>query len=299
MAFKTYYFDSCRFRLAYAGGAQGLSGVVDSDWMTPANWVPATGMAYMTIDEGVDNAYRFHATGFSESLGFAVTTLPDYIDFVLALNSNYHCDYDDLPDGTFETGSIAFTDTNILFTDSTFTNFEASVYGDPSLYQASQFSQAAISGNRYFSTQDVQYLKLSNAPVTVGGLTIGTCPKFTAYERDTFTTKYLAPSANNRAELSLNAAIPVSSVSVTVKNTPYDQTSVKRIFFTNSNTALVFYRYAGANYKQVLVKGTGNIWYGLGDGYIDKALIFNNYAWVYISRNKYLCRSIGGSLNVY
>lgn len=298
MAFKFYYFDSYRVRLSFSGGAQGLTGFIDSDWIVADYSSRPYGVPYMTIDEGVDTVYKFHGLGYSELLGYALTSLPDYIDFVLALNSNFHCTYDDLPDGTFETGSITFADTNLPFTGYD-TNFSANVYGDPSLYQAEQLSMAEVSGSRSSSTQDVQYLKLSNAPVTVGGVTIGTCPKFTAYERDTFTSKWYAQSANNRAELSLNAAIPASSVTVTVKSTPYNQTSVKRIYFTNSNTAIAFYQYMGANYNQVLVKGTGNIWYGLGDGYIDKALIFNDYAWVYINGNKYLCRSIGGNLNVY
>lgn len=299
MAYKFYYFDSYRVRLAYAGGAQGLSGVVDSGWIVANYSGGAISAPYMTIDEGVDTVYRFHGLGYSAPLDFSMTALPDYIDFVLALNANYHCTYDDLPDGTFETGSIDFADTNIQFADSSFTSFSASVQGDPSLYQSSQFSRASVSGNHSSSTQDVQYLKLSNAPVTVGGSTIGTCPKFTAYQRDTFTAKWLDPSADNRASLSLNAAIPASSVTVTTRHIPPSDTTVKKIWFRDASNALVFYEYMGASYTQALRHGEGMLWHGLGDGHVTKALIHEHFAWVYIYGQKYLCKSLGQDLSVY
>lgn len=298
MAYKFYYFDSYRVRLSFSGGAQGLTGFIDSGWIVADYSSRPFGAPYMTVDEGVDTVCKFHGLGYSELLGYALTSLPDYIDFVLALNSNYHCTYDDLPDGTFETGSITFADTNLQFTGYD-TNFSANVYGDPSLYQSSQFSMASVSGSRSSSTQDVQYLKLSNAPVTVGGLTIGTCPKFTAYQRDTFTSKWYVQSANNSAALSLNAAIPVSSVTVSPRYIPPSDTKVKKIYFRDGCNALVFYEYMGAKYTQALRHGEGMLWHGLGNGHVTKAIVHDHFAWVYIYGQKYLCKSLGQDLSVY
>lgn len=299
MAYKFYYFDSYRVIISPTGGAQIPIGTIDSGWIATDYSGGAIRAPYMTIDEGVDTVYRFHGLGYSAPLGFALTWLPEWIDFVLAVNANYHCDYDDLPDGTFETGSITFADTNIQFADSSFTTFAASVEGDPSLYQSSQFSQARVSGNHSLTTQDVQYLKLSNAPVTVGGLSVGTCPKFTAYQRDTATGKWLDPSADNRASLSLNAAIPASSVTVTTRYIPPSDTTVKKIWFRDGSNALVFYEYMGASYTQALRHGEGMMWHGLGNGYINKAIIHDRFAWVYIDGQKYLCKSLGQDLSVY
>lgn len=109
-------------------------------------------------------------------------------------------------------------------------------------------------------------------------------------------------SAGNYVEYKF--ACNVSGISLTSSKPSKDDpvnptlTQINRIFL-HGIYAHVYYTYAGVNYTEILVKGTGPICWGLGDGYIKRALIFDKFAWVYIGNDKYLCKSIGGWLNVY
>lgn len=75
-------------------------------------------------------------------------------------------------------------------------------------------------------------------------------------------------------------------------------TTVNRIFI-KGGYAIVYYSFADVPFTQCLVKGNGDIWHGLGDGYITKALIFDRFAWVYIGNEKYLCKDLGQDLMIY
>lgn len=83
------------------------------------------------------------------------------------------------------------------------------------------------------------------------------------------------------------------------KDNPIIADTVNKLYIRDGNNAIVYYIHKGRNYTQALYKGLGSIWYGLGDGYVTKALVMEHYAWVFIGSDKYVIKSQGMGLNTY
>lgn len=83
------------------------------------------------------------------------------------------------------------------------------------------------------------------------------------------------------------------------KDNPVIADTVNKLYIKDRNNAIVYYIHKGRNYTQALYKGLGSIWYGLGDGYVTKALVMEHYAWVFIGSDKYVIKSQGMGLNTY
>lgn len=83
------------------------------------------------------------------------------------------------------------------------------------------------------------------------------------------------------------------------KDNPVIADTVNKLYIRDGNNAIVYYIHRGRDYTQALRKGLGNLWHGLGDGYVTKALIMEHYAWVFIGSDKYVIKSQGMGLNTY
>lgn len=299
---KEYIFDSYRVVFsAFASESDRFT--FDTDWVSDIDFTRAPEEQFYT-NPSIMNGYFSYANTFPLATSYQdiPTALEGYrCNLILIANQNYHAPVTDQGEFLgYETGSLSVNTTQISFPGSWPLRAETVMKGNAASSDLGYFGNGY---DRSFTGNGVTAETVTTSAITRGYVTYDSGPiKFTNYPINQYMLSVSMspqPVNVNQAYFQFDFSLNPNDFTVSVRHTPYEQTSVKRIYFTNSSTAIVFYKYAGIDYKQVLVKGTGDIWYGLGDGYISKALIFDDYAWVYIYGSKYLCRSIGGCLNVY
>lgn len=239
------------------------------------------------------------ATGFQD---FATAVEGYSCNAAISINQNYHSPI--TIDGEFvgyETGSIEFTEGVRYIGSSWPTKFIVYIKGN------SSGSDIAVCGKEYmydWPGTDVTSARFTYSGDYFGNVDIPSGPlTINAHPHNTYIgivdDPYFSPVSTNQILFELAFLIPDSAVTITTRSTPYGQTSIKKIYFRDSANAIVFYEYLGQEYTQALRRGEGMMWHGLGSGYINKAIVHDHFAWVYIDGQKYLCKSLGQDLSVY
>lgn len=307
---KSYIFDSCKFVfVAFASSDDVLR--FDSGWISDIDWNLSPEVQYYTnpsiatYDEDTSlglfscvNAFDF-ITGYQD----IPTALEGYrCNLLLIVNQNYHAPvYDeDLEFLGYETGSLDFSSFQVSFPDDWPTAAECFMKGNAPDSTLGYFGNG---WNRSFTGNGVTSELVTKSSVTRGFVTYPAGPaKFASEPLNQYLLQVDVtpePVNVNQIYFYFKFLIPRSVFTVNVRSTPYDQTSVKKIYFRDSANAIVFYEYMGQDYTQSLRHGEGIMWHGLGSGYIRKAIIHDHFAWVYIDGQKYLCKSLGQDLSVY
>lgn len=306
---KTYIFDSYRFAFSAFMGNDVFR--FDTGWNSDMDWTESPEEQYFsnatinpyTDDAALDYFYCYNSFDLISGYQDIPTALEGYsCNLLLLVNQNYHAPiYDRWGDFIgYETGSVDFQPTQASFPGDWPMCAECFMKGAASDSTLAYFGNA---WNRSFAGNGVTSELITKNSVTRSGTTYPQgSMKFVSnpYNRRLLGVSVLPEPVNvNQIYLDFRFLLQRSAFTVNVKSTPYDQTSIKKIYFRDSANAIVFYEYLGQDYTQALRHGEGMMWHGLGNGYINKAIIHDRFAWVYIDGQKYLCKSLGQDLSVY
>lgn len=284
-----YMFDSFRFGFSAVKTASqrlsfdtGYTSLIDfsRDWNDQGEWNPSLHKNGNVWEFWFTGLFDY-ATGYTSMSSFASA----YSNALVSCNRNYHRRISDIW-GDFigyETGSVKIDPYTVTNDGDTWINVTGS---DGNLEKLElEAPNTAIDRNSH---------GFGDFSFPSGNVNCYTSPVNT--QASLYTGGTLGP---NKLEVAMFLPIPESYVTIDVKSTPYDQTSIKKIYFRDSANALVFYEYLGQDYTQALRRGEGMMWHGLGNGYINRAIVHDHFAWVYIDGQKYLCKSLGQDLSVY
>lgn len=306
---KTYIFDSYRFVFsAFMGNDVFL---FDTDWCSDMDWSEPpeeqffsnAAMVPYADDASLDYFSCYNTFDLISGYQDIPTALEGYsCNLLLLVNQNYHAPiHNSLGDFVgYETGSVDFSPAQVSFPDDWPTSAECFMKGAASNSTLAYFGNA---WNRSFAGNGVTSELITKNSVTRGGVTYPQgSMKFVSnpYNQLVLGVEGVPEPVNvNQIYLDFRFLLQRSAFTVNVRSTPYDQTSIKKIYFRDSANAIVFYEYLGQEYTQALRHGEGMMWHGLGNGYINRAIVHDHFAWVYIDGQKYLCKSLGQDLSVY